>query len=41
MNFANAPPRVGDQESRRALTLIGVFALARLAFAAALGLGND
>jgi len=41
VNFANAPPRVGDQESRRALTLIGVFALARLAFAAALGPGND
>ena len=41
MNFANARP--GDENNcrRRALALIGVFALARLAFAAALGPGAD
>ena len=41
MNFANARPS-GDADARRsALALIGAFALARLAFAAALGPGND
>ena len=41
MNFAGAQPAVEDSGSRRALALIAVFALARLAFAAALGPGSD
>ncbi|MGA2492621.1 MAG: glycosyltransferase family 39 protein [Roseiarcus sp.] len=41
MNFANVSPGVEDNGGRRALALIGVFALARLAFAAALGPGYD
>ena len=40
--FMNSPTGSrGGRGSRRALALIGVFALARLAFAAALGLGCD
>lgn len=41
MNFANARPGDEDTCRRRALALIAVFALARLAFAAALGPGSD
>ena len=41
MNFANARPEVEDNGGGRALALIGVFTLARLAFAAALGPGSD
>ena len=41
MNFANARPGVEDDGRRGALALIAVFALARLAFAAALGPGYD
>jgi len=41
VNFANVTPGVEDNGGRRALTLIAVFALARLAFAAALGPGYD
>ena len=41
MNFANVTPGVEENGSRRALALVAVFALARLAFAAALGPGYD
>jgi hypothetical protein len=41
VNFANVTPGVGENGSRRALALVAVFALARLAFAAALGPGYD
>ena len=41
MNFANATPDIEGNGGRRALTLIAVFALTRLAFAAALGPGSD
>ncbi len=41
MNFANARPGVEEDGRRGALALIAIFALARLAFAAALGPGSD
>jgi len=41
VNFANARPGVEENGGRQALALVAVFALARLAFAAALGLGSD
>jgi 4-amino-4-deoxy-L-arabinose transferase-like glycosyltransferase len=41
VNFANARPGVEEDGRRRALALIAVFALARLAFAATLGPGYD
>lgn len=41
MNFAGAQPAVEDSGTRRALALIAVFGLGRLAFAAALGPGSD
>jgi len=41
VNFANVTPGVEKKGSRRALALLAVFALTRLAFAAALGPGYD
>ena len=41
MNFAGARPKAESDASRGALALIAVFALARLAFAFALGPGTD
>jgi len=41
VNFANVRPGPADNESQSALALLAAFALARLAFAAALGPGYD